>query len=604
MMNLRSIRERINIILYDSKDQVTRILSWGTLVVSSLAMVLLVIYHGFNLDSEQKALILLLIRVSLAYYILKYIAGFVYHFHPLQYLRKSWFEGGILLLATVNFIGFAFFDYAFIQDFGARLGIESLDTFYILFLQSYFLLVMGIELGNLNGLELKLDVSPPTLLLLSFLLLISLGTLLLSLPEMSATGLPLNFMDALFTSISASCVTGLVVVDTAMAFSAKGQFVLLFLMQLGGLNIISFATFIVMFSRRGVGIKQQSMLQENLSAESFLKGNGLLKQIFIFSFGIELIGAVILYFLWSPDLHFQSNGERLFFSAFHSVSAFNNAGFSLFSEGLYAAYVRDAFVLHICIALLIFFGGLGFPAMREMFDAGELRERANKPWKSYSLNTKIALYASVILILLGAGGFWVLEGAGVLADMNAGERIVASFFQSITTRTAGFNTVDIGSLGQSTWILMMFLMFIGASSGSTGGGIKTSTFTLIFASAWATIRGKKNVEMMKHSIGSDLLNKAFTIFLFSATFIFIAIFALSITDGHIPLTELAFEEISAFSTVGLSTGITAELSDAGRWILMLSMFIGRVGTLTLAFSLSKPKDQSNYDYPKASLLVG
>ena len=210
------------------------------------------------------------------------------------------------------------------------------------------------------------------------------------------------------------------------------------------------------------------MLQENLSAESFLKGNGLLKQIFIFSFGIELIGAVILYFLWSPDLHFQSNGERLFFSAFHSVSAFNNAGFSLFSEGLYAAYVRDAFVLHICIALLIFFGGLGFPAMREMFDAGELRERANKPWKSYSLNTKIALYASVILILLGTGGFWVLEGAGVLADMNAGERIVASFFQSITTRTAGFNTVDIGSLGQSTWILMMFLMFIGASSGSTG----------------------------------------------------------------------------------------------------------------------------------------
>jgi len=604
MMNLRSIRERINIILYDSKDRVTRFLSWGTLVVSSIALILLVLYHGFDLDEHQKNLILIAIRISLAYYIVKYIAGFIYHFHPLQYLRKSWFEGSILLLATVNFIGFAFFDYAFIQDFGARLGIQSLDTFYILFIQAYFLLVMIIEIGNLSGLELKLDVSPPTLLLLSFLLLISLGTLLLSLPEMSSTGMPLSFMDALFTSISASCVTGLVVVDTAVAFSAKGQFVILFLMQLGGLNIISFATFIALFSRRGVGIKQQSLLQENLSAESFLSSNGLLKQIFVFSFGIELVGALLMFFLWSPDLHFQSNGERVFFSVFHSVSAFNNAGFSLFSDGLFENYVRDAYLLQICIAALIFFGGLGFPSMREIFDVGELRERANKPWKSYSLNTKIALYASLVLVTLGAVAFWLLEDDGVLRGLNGGERIVTSFFQSITTRTAGFNTVDIGALGQSTLIIFMFFMFIGASSGSTGGGIKTSTFTLIFASAWATIRGKKNVEMMKHTIGTDFLNKAFTIFLFSASFIFLAIFGLSITDGHLPLTELAFEEISAFSTVGLSTGITSELSHAGRWILMLSMFIGRIGTLTLAFSLSKPKDKTDYDYPKASLLVG
>lgn len=226
------------------------------------------------------------------------------------------------------------------------------------------------------------------------------------------------------------------------------------------------------------------------------------------------------------------------------------------------------------------------------------------PWKKYQLSTQISLYSSVLLILFGALGFYLLEKDNVLLGLKSFESAITSIFQSVTCRTAGYNSVDIGLLSVPTLILMIFLMFIGASSGSTGGGIKTSTFTLIMVSAIATLRGKRNLELFRHNIAWQLLNKAFSIFIFSGSFIFIATFLLAIFEPGTDILKLLFEEVSAFGTVGLSTGITANLSESSKYLIIFSMFVGRIGTLTLGFALSKKVLTVAYRYPDAHFMVG
>ena len=260
--------------------------------------------------------------------------------------------------------------------------------------------------------------------------------------------------------------------------------------------------------------------------------------------------------------------------------------------------------VHLVIAILIILGSIGFGVISDLISVRGIRDRISRPWVHLRVGTKLSLWSNGILILIGFAGFAALEWDGTLQLFDENQRWIEAFFQSVTTRTAGFNTVDIGAIGTPTILLFFFLMFIGASPGSTGGGIKTTTFALVLLSAYSTIRGKNKLEMFRHTIGYDLLNKAFSIFLFSLSFIVLFTFALSVTDPKMSLVDLAFEEISAFCTVGLSRGITAQLSDGGRTILMLSMFIGRVGTLTLFYSLSAKRRTNNYKYPKAQLMVG
>ena len=376
------------------------------------------------------------------------------------------------------------------------------------------------------------------------------------------------------------------------------------LIQLGGLNIISFATLFAFFSRKGLGIRHQSMIQEGYLGETLNTSSELIKQIFRFTFIIELAGAVLIFFTQGSQLSFHDLEDRVFFSLFHSISAFNNAGFSILSNGLYTEGIRMAMPMQFTIAILVILGGLGFGTIRDVFTIRTVRERIQKPWLHTRLGTKISIYAAFSLILVGTVVFLSLESDGVMAEQTWMERIFTSFFQSVTTRTAGFNTVDIGALSLPVLIFFTFLMFIGASTGSTGGGIKTSTFTLVLLSAYSTIRGKKNLELFKKRIPWELLNKAISIFLFSGSFILMGIFFLTITDPDIPFRDLMFEQVSAFCTVGLTTGITAELSIGGRTIIMLSMFIGRIGTLTLAIALGRRLKSNKYKYPKAELMVG
>ena len=604
MERINRIRERINLRLYKSKINALAFLKWGSGIIATLTILALIYYHGFPINPQERFWITLLVKFSIGFYIVKYIIEFIYSFTPIQHLRETKWEGLLMLFLVIDIISINLFGVELMSSIGSLLGMNRLREFLILFIQGYFLLIIFLEVGKASTLLPVSSLSPPTLLTFSFVILISMGSLLLMLPEMTVTGESMPFLDALFTSISASCVTGLIVVDTATYFSFKGQLLIMFLIQLGGLNIISFASAFAFFTKKGIGIRHQSLIQASYSTESLTSSSQLFKQIFRFTLLAEGIGTLLLFISWGREMVFSTMEDRFFFSLFHTISAFNNAGFALFTEGLYQAPVRSAYLLHIWIALLIILGGLGFTTIRDVFSIARLRERFRKPWIHLQIGTKISLYATAFLIPAGILIFWLVERNGVLEGMNVWEMAVTSFFQSVTTRTAGFNTVDFSTLGMPVLIFFMFLMFVGGSTGSTAGGIKTSTFTLVLLSAYSTIRGKKNLEVFRQRIPWDLLNRAFSVFLFSASFILGGIFLLTITDPQLELRQLAFEEVSAFCTVGLSTGITADLSTAGRIIIMASMFIGRIGTLTLAFALAKQKESSNYKYPKANLMVG
>jgi potassium uptake TrkH family protein len=603
-MNIQHLREWINLRIFSSKKLVLQLLRILSFLVSMVAISSFLYYHGYQTTPGEKVVLSNIIWASLWFYVFKYVVGFFYSFEPKTYLRESKLEGIVMLLVVIETINQSVFGMSLISELGHFIGFSSAGSFIILFIQAYFMVIVGIELGKATDFFNKIQLSPPSLLIISFLILIMLGTLILTMPEMTVDGMGLPAIDALFTSISASCVTGLIVVDTATVFTFKGQLVIMFLIQLGGLNIISFATLFALFSKGGLGVKHQSLIKESLNLDNLATSSSLFWRIFSFSFTIEIIGAALMFGSWGDTLPNGGWSTKAFYSLFHSVSAFNNAGFALFTNGLAEAGVHLLWKVHLVIALLIILGSLGFGVITDVISVKGIKERLARPWKQLRLGTKLSLWSNFVLILLGFLVFVAMEWNNTLAGFSEPQRFLEAFFQSVTTRTAGFNTVDIAAISTPTIIVFFFLMFIGASPGSTGGGIKTTTFALVLLSAYSTIRGKNKLEMFRQTIGFDLLNKAFSIFLFNLSFIFLFTFLLTITDPQFNLLDLAFEEISAFSTVGLSRGITAGLSEPGRYVIMLSMFIGRIGTLTLFYSLSRPKKTNNYKYPKAQLMVG
>jgi Trk-type K+ transport system membrane component len=597
-VRINAVREWINIRLYDSRDAALKWLSRGSVVVALFTLVSLVIYHGYDLSPANNLIIGYVVRGSIAYYLLKFVLEVFYCFQPRQLLIDRKWEALLMAFLVIDIVTINLFKFEILNQVGHLLRIPGLKDSFLLFLQAYFLVIVGLEFGKVGEVLPKSKISPPGMLILSFLLLILMGTGLLMLPEMTAKALPaLDFTTALFTSISASCVTGLSLVDVSTVLSIKGQVVVMILMQLGGLNIISFAA-IFSILRGGFGMRQANFMSENLG-EDLKRSRSLIGAIFRLTLFIELFGALLLGILWYRN--YNSLGQNIFYSLFHSISAFNNAGFSLFSSSLATEGLNNDFGVHAVIALLIVLGGIGFGTISDLLRQDWKSQPLSKSWRSLRVGTKIGLIVAGSLIVLGAIVVGFLEP--IRGSMEG--HISHSIFQSITARTAGFNTIDFGILTTPTLLFFIFLMFIGGGSGSTAGGIKTSTFAMVFLSAAATIRGQKNVNIFKHQIPWDLMNKAFAIFLFSAVSILFGIFALTILEPNIDLLDLAFEEVSAFCTVGLSTGITAQVGLGSKVILMLSMLVGRVGTLTLAFALSEKRIEANtFKYPKGNVHVG
>lgn len=609
-MSIRSVREKINLSLYTHKPAVLRNFRILSLLVSLAAVSTLIYYHGFPQTNESREFLFNIIKGSFAFYVFHYFLRIFYDFHPLQFLKRNWLEGLMMLMLTIDGISDIFFDTLIIERFFVGMGFETFPHLSTVFIQLYLFSVVAVYLFRTSALLPRIKIHPSKLFILSFVALIAGGTLLLLLPEMTTIEGSMPFIDALFTATSASCVTGLIVVDTATYFTYKGQFVILALLKLGGLNIVMFGSFLALASKFGFGVKHHQVIEGFVSRESILSSKGMLGKIFIWSLIIEIISSLLIYILWDPHIPFKNVEEKVFFSVFHAMSAFNNAGFSLFTDGLYNEYVRYNYLVHIAIGATIFLGSLGFVAIFDLFSVTNLRKRLALPWKEVEISTKIALNFSLILVVSGAIIILIIESDKTLRDANFIEAIISSVFQSITTRTAGFNTLDTGALATPVLILILFFMFIGASSSSTGGGVKTSSIALMLASVYSTIRGKNKVELFKRTIPTTLINDAIAIIIFYCSYIIISLFFLSITEME-NLTangknfmDLLFEQVSAMSTVGLSTGVTGLLSPIGKILIILSMFVGRVGALTIVFAVAKSVISTNYKYPYGHTMVG
>ncbi len=601
---MQRFREQYKLFCYQTQGKVSPVFRALTMAASAVAMIVFVVYYGFPHSEEKRELFLTVIKWTFFIYLSNYLVRMFYSGEFFKFIREYAIETMLLLMFVLDNIFFWLNGRQLITEIAISIGIVNYEPFYNLVLQAYILTFAWLDVVTYNDFILNIKLKPASLFVLSFLSIIVIGTLTLMLPEMTTVEGSMPLLDALFTSVSATCVTGLIVVDTATYFTFKGQLVILVLIQIGGIGIVSFASFFALFLKSGVGIRHQTVLQDFLSTESLYNTRLLLRQIVVYTIVIELIGAWLVFMLWNPSVHFTSLGQKIFYSVFHALSAFNNAGFSLYSMGMMEGILRSSFILHIIMAVLIILGGIGFPALRDLTEPARIRQRMLKPWMHWKTSTTVAVYASFILIVSGTIVFFLLEKHNTLEGYNFMEATVTSFFQAVTTRTAGFNTVDIGSLATPTLVMFIFLMYIGASSGGTGGGIKTSTFFVLLLSAYSTIRGKKKLEFKRRTISFDTVNKAFTIFIFSATYIVFAVFLLSISEHDKPIFNIVFETVSAFGTVGLSTGLTGDLSSYGKIIITTTMFIGRIGLLTLAFAISSPTKSKGYKYPNTHMMVG
>lgn len=518
----------------------------------------------------------------------------------LAYIRQR--KGETLLLL---FIGV----YLLFPDLSTRIALSinpnltpvAVTNVYLVASQVFLLLALLFNWVRFSSRLTDLRIHPPALLMYSFLFLIFLGAGMLSLPKATHTA-GMNFLDALFTSASAVCVTGLVVVDTGSYFTFTGQLIILFLIQLGGLGIMTLTTFISVIVGNAAQLKEYANLKDMLDEESTGKIRQTVLVIVLMTLIIEAIGAVSIYYSIDPA-YLSARKDKIYFSVFHSISSFCNAGFSLDPKGLTSGYLVTNNVMLFTIMTLIILGGLGFPVLSNIGKVINPFSRRKLLRRRLSLHSKIVLVSTVLLLVSGLVLIYILEAGHSFAGMSVGERIVASLFQSVTLRTAGFNTVDFSLLAQPTLFIMVLYMWIGASPGSTGGGVKTTTFTVALLNLISLGRGRRYVELWGREISQVAVIKAFATIILSVFFIALAIFAMMLAEPGKDFILLLFEVISAFSTVGLTTGITSSLSPAGKSIIILMMFLGRIGLLTFLFTFLRLKSEGKYRYSEEHIII-
>ena len=434
------------------------------------------------------------------------------------------------------------------------------------------------------------------MLAISFAAAILLGALLLMLPFCTASG-RISFIDALFTSTSAVCVTGLIVVDTATYFTITGKCIILLLIQLGGLGVMTFSTMILLAAGRSIKISDRVLVQEGYHPGSPRDFKTLVRNVFLFTAVIEGAGCVLLFARFLQD---ESWPKAIFSGLFHSVSAFCNAGFSVYSDNLMG--FRGDILVNLTVAHLIIFGGLGFLVIGETGKAAVRRVKGTKV--KFSLHSRLVLTTTTALIVGSFFVFLALENGGALRSFSWKDKILASFFQVVTPRTAGFNTIDLTQLGTAAVLLHMFLMFIGASPGSTGGGVKTSTLAVVLAFLRSKIAARDSVHLFYRTIPLSNVVKAFTVISLSISLIFLVGFVVLVSQPSMLMKEVFYEVFSGFGTVGLSLGITSHLNVLSKSMIILVMYAGRIGPLTLLLAFSRRRALGRYEYLEENVLIG
>lgn len=452
-------------------------------------------------------------------------------------------------------------------------------------------------------------LNPAQLFVASFLAVIYAGSLMLMLPNATYSGI--SFIDALFTSTSAVCVTGLIVVDTATYFTQFGQIIILILIQLGGLGILTFASYFSYFFKGGSTYENQLVLSDMTNSEKVGEVFSTLKSIILITFSIELIAGSIIYLSVQTSL-FENAGDRIFFAIFHAVSAFCNAGFSTLTNSIYEEGFRTNYLLQLTIVCTFVFGGLGFSIIsnlisyifyriKKVFSLG-LTQMKSRPWV-LNLNSRINLITTFSLSAFAFVAFYTLEYQNTLAEHEGIGKVITALFGATTPRTAGFNSIDTASMLLPTTMLTIFLMWVGASPASTGGGIKTSTFALIVMNVLSLAKGKSKIEVFRREIAQISINRSFAIVALSFLVIGFGILLLSVFEPDMKLLDIIFECFSAYSTVGLSLGITGSLSYMSKLTIIVIMFVGRVSMLTIIIALFTKVRSKHYQYPTEEITI-
>jgi trk system potassium uptake protein TrkH len=446
---------------------------------------------------------------------------------------------------------------------------------------------------RMNAKTIKVKhLKPEQYLVLGFAALISLGTLLLNLPVASASGRSMGFINALFEATSSVCVTGLTVVNTARDLTLFGQIVVLVLLQAGGLGFMTMATMIFLLLGKRITLRERLVMQQALNQFSIQGVVRMSRNILIFTFATELIGAVLLSFQFIPDFGLS---KGIYFSVFHAISAFCNAGFDLMGDS-FVRYTEN-YIVNLTVMALIVIGGIGFTVINDI-----RRQRRASRW---SLHTKIVVFITGVLILAGFIFYFAVEYNHALAPYNASGKVLGALFQSITPRTAGFNTIPTDQLQPASKFVTILMMFVGASPASTGGGVKTVTAFVLLLAGISVMRGRDDVEIFRKKVPQDIIFRAIGIILVSFSVLFIITTALCLIEP-LPFVDLLFETGSALGTVGLATINTGGLTGASKLLLVFAMFMGRVGplTLTLAFARRRTITHTGIHYPEGRVLVG
>ncbi|MCB1169484.1 MAG: portal protein [Leptospiraceae bacterium] len=567
---------------------------WIFFLAGAASGAILVMELGFGID-EKHRLLATLITQSILIILVAYELISLFFARPGvgEHLRQHKME---IVLASLVVFQWIFKD-PLIGFLDAR-GLSS-TTAVLLFLaisQAIFVINNLIHLIRRVQALRFLRVNPAMVFVGSFILVILCGLALLSLPRFTATHV--SAIDRLFIAVSATCVTGLSPVDIARDFTFAGQMVILVLIQIGGLGLMTLTSFFSLFLAGGHSISEQLLMRDLLSEDSLGEVRKIIRAVAVFTFTIEGVGAVSL-FRSLPEGYMGSFEHRWFHSIFHSISAFCNAGFSLYSDSLVGLAQEPGYSV-LTFMLLIVLGGLGFPVLRALFL--RLRHPGNVHFR-LNVSTRLVLISTTILLVAGTLAFYSMERTGVLQGMSSEQAWFHSLFYSITTRTAGFETRVTASLALPTVFFTFLLMWIGASPVSTGGGIKTSTISVAALHIMNLIRGKSRVEVFGRTVSDETVARAYSTVLLSFFSIFVAIFALLFLE-KLEFIDILFEVVSAFGTVGLSRGITASLSDEGKAVICIVMFVGRVGSMTFLLALVPRARPVNYRYPTEYIVVG
>ncbi len=565
---------------------------------SGLAVICLILEYGFSLPFELKDTF-----HRLEFSVAGIIVGQLFLKLALSRDKRIFFQNSkidfiVLLVFFLLFLGVTgIFKIPKIYLFLKNKGFPSLNYSYLLLVQLYILIFSGLRIPQINKLITTLKIRPPLVVITTFGLIIGMGTFLLLLPHSTVFGKNTSFLDALFTATSATCVTGLIVVDTGTHFSILGQLIILALIQIGGLGLMTFTSFFALVMGRKFGVRDRVLLRDIFSYRDMGNLGSLILSILKVTLIFEAIGSVLLYLQFLP--HTENAFAAAYSAIFHSVSAFCNAGFSLYSD----SFVRyqSSLGVNLTMSGLIIAGGLGFVVIVNLLRMGHSRFKGKR--EMLSLQSKLVILVSGVLILLGMSLFYLAERHGVIEGFSLKEGVLGAYFQAVTARTAGFNTLNIARLTIPSSFLLIMLMFIGASPGSTGGGIKTSTFAILIFTIKSLIKGKERIEVFKRTIPRMVVYQALCVVILALGWVGISTLLLSFTEKA-PFLNILFEDLSAFGTVGLSRGLTRHLSIAGRVVIILTMLVGRVGPLTLALAMGREKTGELYEYPEEQIVIG